>query len=129
MAGKKAERTKKMIGSFYELRCLGYSIKKIAEMFNLDPTTVYGYLDEIANQQGVKRETLLDRVFEADHSGSRFAPVRLVNVEEATSHISVMVDEAKALQTRLSHAIAEAEEFAKNYEQGGSLNDKTVSQP
>lgn len=116
MARKRSERTRKMIKQFYGLRNSGYSIRQIAEMFNLDPATVYSYLGEIAEQEGVDRNSLLDRVFEADHTGSQFTPVRLVNAKEATSRISAMTKEAEALQARLSYAITEAEEFAKNHE-------------
>ena len=124
MAGKRSERTRKMIKQFYGLRNSGYSIRQIAEMFNLDPATVYSYLGEIAEREGVDRNSLLDRVFEADHTGSQFTPVRLVNAKEATSRINAMTKEAEALQARLSYVITEAEEFAKNH--GSEAQDEAI---
>lgn len=56
------ERTKQMKGHFMELHEAGHTIKEIAKMCNLTPITIYRSLQEIADKQGVSRESLLQRI-------------------------------------------------------------------
>lgn len=58
---QQSERTLRMKQEFIELHNQGLDVKAIAKRFDLNPTTVYHSLDEIAAQAGVSRESLLQR--------------------------------------------------------------------
>ena len=58
---QQSERTLKMKEDFIELHNQGLDIKEIAERFNLNLTTIYHSLNEIAAKAGVSRESLLQR--------------------------------------------------------------------
>lgn len=55
----KSERVKQLKKHFMEYREKGYSIAEIAKEFQLSSITVYSYLEEIARDHGVTRESLL----------------------------------------------------------------------
>ncbi len=57
-----AERTHVMKEHFMTLHQQGYSIKEIATKFNLSSFTVYYHLQEIADENGVSRDSLLQVV-------------------------------------------------------------------
>lgn len=58
---QQSERTLKMKQKFMELHKQGLGIDEIAQQFDLNPSTVYHCLDEIATAAGVTRESLLQR--------------------------------------------------------------------
>lgn len=62
MSSKNSERAQKLLKNFMSLHNSGYSIPEIAEMHGLNPATVYRHLQEIADANGVTRESLLERV-------------------------------------------------------------------
>ena len=62
MGRKKNESTLRMESEFMALHSQGMTIPQIAKKFNLTTTTIYSLLDDIAKQNGVSRESLLERV-------------------------------------------------------------------
>lgn len=62
MAVSQSERTKKLIGGFMDLHNDGKTIKEIANHYNLSVWTVYNNLQTIADNNGVARDTLLEKV-------------------------------------------------------------------
>jgi len=54
-----SERTHAMKNNFMALHQQGYYIAEIAAKYNLSPATVYRHLQEIADENGVSRESLL----------------------------------------------------------------------
>ncbi len=62
MATESSERVVQMKANFMELHEAGMTIPEIADKFNLSRATVYRHLDEIASQNGVTREALLQQV-------------------------------------------------------------------
>ena len=62
MVRRESERVRAMKREFMNLHNEGLGIREIAEMFNLGISTVYFYLGEIAEKNGVRREELLSRI-------------------------------------------------------------------
>ena len=62
------ERTLKMMENYIPLHNQGKSVEEIAELFDLDKSSVYRVLDRIAEQNGVSRESLLKRPH-VEHTG------------------------------------------------------------
>lgn len=58
----RSERICKLINEFMNYHNDGYSIPEIAEIFHVDFSTVYNNLQEIADNNGVTRESLLQVV-------------------------------------------------------------------
>ncbi len=65
-----AERTYQMMEHYLEHFFAGLNPREIAAHYNLDPSTVYYHLQEIADKNGFTREELLARP-ECAHYGSR----------------------------------------------------------
>ena len=59
---KRSEKVSRMIDNFMELHNQGYTIPQIAEKFKLSETTVRIHLQEIADNNGVSRDSLLQIV-------------------------------------------------------------------
>lgn len=59
---KRSEKVSRMIDNFMELHNEGYTIPEIAKKFNLSETCVRNHLQEIADNNGVSRESLLQIV-------------------------------------------------------------------
>lgn len=62
MVRRESERVQAMKREFMNLHKEGLGIREIAERFNLNISTVYYRLGEIAEKNGVRREELLSRV-------------------------------------------------------------------
>lgn len=56
---RKTKRVKEMMENFMVLRKEDRTIAEIAAMFGITPFTIYNYLQEIADANGVEREELL----------------------------------------------------------------------
>ena len=106
---KPNERTLKMMENFMDLHDAGYSVGEIAKKFDLSDSTVYGKLSEIAARAGVTRESLLDKPFEADHSGRNFTPVKPVAPTRFHSHFNATMTEIAAMKQDISGSIEELE--------------------
>ena len=106
---KTNERTLKMMESFIRLHEEGLSVAEIAKQFNLSETTVYSKLGEIAKKAGVSRESLLEKPFEADHSGRNFTPVQPVDTELFETHFKTAMTEIGELKKAVNQAIEDNE--------------------
>ena len=58
---QKTQRVENLLKNFMHYHESGYSIKEIAEIFEVDLSTIYNYLQEIADANNVSRECLLER--------------------------------------------------------------------
>lgn len=103
------ERTLKMMENYIKLHNEGHSVADIAKRFNLTTTTVYSKLEEIAKQNGVTRESLLERPFEADHSGRNYTPVKPIDPSSFRTHYGKAVAEVSAMKEAISRAIEDFE--------------------
>ena len=59
MSSKKTLRVTQMKSSFMGLHSAGVPIEEIAERFGITPRTIYIHLQEIADENGVSRDSLL----------------------------------------------------------------------
>ncbi len=86
---QQSERTLKMKENFIELHNQGLDIKEIAERFNLNLTTIYHSLNEIAEKAGVSRESLLQRPHGPHLSYKRrdYQALATLNSDEYQAHI------------------------------------------
>lgn len=57
----RTQRIEKLLKEFMQYHNDGYSILEIAEIFNVSFSAVYKHLQEIADFNGVSRESLLER--------------------------------------------------------------------
>ena len=86
---QQSERTLKIKENFIELHNQGLDIKEIAERFNLNLTTIYHSLNEIAEKAGVSRESLLQRPH-GPHLGYKrrdYQALATLNSDEYQAHI------------------------------------------
>jgi len=58
---KVSERVRRMMAEFIKRHNEGYTIPQIAKIYNLDSSTIYLHLQEIADANGVERRELLER--------------------------------------------------------------------
>lgn len=88
---QKNERTLKMMEQFMALHNDGKDISEIADLTGVSKWTVYDNLQAIADQNGVSREELLQRVH-APHtvSGQISKPVRKLDLSEWESKLPQM---------------------------------------
>lgn len=57
----RTQRVEKLVKEFMQYHNNGYSILEIAEIFNVSFSAIYKHLQEIADFNGVSRESLLER--------------------------------------------------------------------
>ena len=110
------ERTLKMKQEYKKLHDAGMSVRDIAKKFNLHWRTVYKYLDEIAEQEGVPREDLLFDVEKAKPRSTydrAFAPVEKIDLTEYRANF----DAAKKGINQLGKAIDSYLEKEEEYDQ------------
>ena len=62
MSSRTTQRVEMLKKDFMKYHNNGYSIREIADVFQVDFSTVYNHLQEIADTHGVTRESLLERV-------------------------------------------------------------------
>lgn len=104
---KESERTYIMKENFMMLHQQGLSISEIADRYNLSKITVYRHLQEIADKNGVTRESLLKVV--------KVPTPRQYKAEEA--RVKVGIEELKLgfkeVDTGISNLIAKIDEIIK----------------
>ena len=110
---KTNERTLRMMEEFIALREKGFSIPDIAKHFDLSETTIYKKLGKIAEKAGVTRKSLLDKPFEADHSGRNFTPVKPVNPTDFRKHHTAAMAEIDYLTQTIGQTIEDYEVIEK----------------
>lgn len=105
-----SERTLKMKEAFMTLHNQGLSIKEIAHKFNLASCTVYGCLQEIADQAGVPRDSLL-QVPKGKHltHERRFEPVQPVDLTEFQERFAATLADFDAMLKNTAQQITQNE--------------------
>ena len=102
-----------MIENFLSHKKEGKTNKEIADMYGLSMWTLHHYLQEIAENNGVTRDDLLDRVhkpYEVTVVSNR-KPLEQVDVEEQLiAHFSKMIDEVDKIIFNLNTILEENEE-------------------
>ncbi len=106
-----SERVRIMKENFVSLHDKGYSIPEIAVEFNLSGPTIYRYLGEIAEKNGMRREDLLQRIY---HTQAQ----RLRKEErEAKASFEKVQKELGNARKSLQEVITEINKILENEEQ------------
>ena len=131
---KRSSRTLKMMGEFMALHNAGHSIPEIAKMNGVDFSVVYRKLGEIAEKNGVTRESLL----EAPHpnysrkGGSKMAVYRLKGktMHEQVKHGFTKADFCAKYQCTEEELIAQIRKILCDNPQAVNeiLNDITANE-
>lgn len=110
----KSERTLRMKEEFITLHSQGWSLKRIAYHFDLDSSTVYRHLQDIADAAGVTRESLLDipRAKHVTHERS-FAPVAPVDLTNFRQNFQQALKDFDHIITTIATHIAASEQDAQ----------------
>lgn len=106
---KRTENVSKMLENFMELHNEGYTIPEIAQKYNVEKSTVYHLLQQIADANGVTRESLL-QIVHSNHvmTKARISKATQVNPEELKAAFERANKEVKNL-TRIVDQILEGE--------------------
>jgi|GEM_PF-2102618 predicted DNA-binding protein YlxM (UPF0122 family) len=109
--GVKQERTLRMISGFFTDHMAGLTIPEIAAKYNVNVSTIYYYLQEIADSHGVTRDSLLEVVHSPHYmSESINKPAPHIHEEE----FATRVDEVQNTLDAIKGAVKEsADEIAK----------------
>lgn len=94
-----SERTLRMKQGFMRLYEEGYSKTEIAEHYNLSGKTVYRHLQEIAEENGVKREDLINGI--RVNKGERFWSKHASQVKVDFDELNNGFDKAKSIAGNL----------------------------
>ena len=105
MMRMKNERTMWVKRNFIALRKGGNSIRTIANQAQLDVSTVYRLLDEIAAENNVARSELLDVVYTANHSGRVIPTVKPI-VDDFGGKIDTLLADINELRKSIQKLIA-----------------------
>ena len=111
MSQKRSERVKYLIDNFIKFHNEGMSIPEIAEKTAITTRTIYSYLQEIADQNGVTRESLLEKVHKP-HEVTKISSHRKtpkIDAENLINRYSDIIRTAENLQEQL-HNILQQEE-------------------
>ena len=115
MAGQD-ERTLKMKEEYVSLFEAGMTPKEIAKKFELSSWTVYNYLDEIAKEAGVPRESLLVRPHESPKSREQvsrvFPSADIVGTRERFTKLGKGINE---LRDEVASYIKQQEELSIDF--------------
>ena len=110
---KKSERTLRMKRNYIRLRALGMGPVEIAKKYDLDVSTIYKSLDEIAEANGVSRESLLERPHSEHVCRERqFAPVEPVDLTEFRGHFDASIQEIDGVKATMKQEIKRQEKIA-----------------
>lgn len=93
MGRKMNERTLQMLQNFMTLHNNGWTIPEIAKKYDLASRTIYSYLDKIADENGVTRDSLLS-VPHTEHLcyERQFEPVKPVDLTEFKQRFQKTLD-------------------------------------
>lgn len=95
------QRVEMLKKDFMKYHNNGYSIREIADVFQVDFSTVYNHLQEIADTHGVTRESLLERVssphtsrlsFQKDKTDVRELKDGFSNIEKDIDKVISVID-------------------------------------
>ena len=95
-----------MIDRFMILHNEGHDLKEIAKICRVSYKTVLRYLDDIARDNHVTRDSLLTRIVFADHSNGRnYSPVRPIDSSKFVADISLAREKAYMIWAKTQSAI------------------------
>lgn len=105
------ERTLRMKGEYSNLHMQGYGPQDIAKKFNLSPCTVYSHLQEIADANGVSRESLLvsPHISHAPR-GKPYNPIKPLDIDDLILSTEKTIEEATKLSKSIEKYLDEQEE-------------------
>ena len=104
------ERTLRMKKEYKTLHDQGYTPKEIADKFHLSDTTVYKSLQEIAENEGVTRDSLL--VFPHNTPAAydrKFVPVKPLDISELIANTQETITRAKEVSNAIDTYLSEQE--------------------
>lgn len=102
-----SERVRRMKENFMSLHGEGKSIKEIAQTFNLSDTTVYHYLGEIASQNGISRESLLQQVHKTPTFWEREQARVHIDVDELNNSFIIADQALSTIITQINDILEE----------------------
>ena len=106
MATTTSERTIQLKKHFMELHEKGWSISQIAQEFDLSRRQVYNLLSEIAAENGVTRESLLD-VPHKEHSTSSKTANSAINPDQIERDFDKMISTGKNIIEKITGILQE----------------------
>lgn len=113
---KESERVHAMKKNFMALHNQGYTIPEIAVKYNLSEPSVYGHLQEIALENSVTRESLLQRVI-TPRCTERIKAESLkvkVDIQQMQENFRVAIDATKKLIKQIDKILEESKN--ENYD-------------
>lgn len=111
MAVKVSERVKLMKEGFMELHNRGMTIPEIADYYEVAPWTVYDALQNIADANGVARESLLQRAQKSHVMTKKTLKYEAkVNPEELSENFSKMIKDVDKLIENIDEILEKEEE-------------------
>ena len=103
----RTQRVENLTQKFMQYHEAGYSIREIAAKFNVDRSTIYNYLDEIAKENGVTRESLLQRAsFTKETSQASFTR-DIIDIEELQQNFTTLSDQITNIIPQLQNLLKE----------------------
>lgn len=102
------QRVEMLKKDFMKYHNNGYSIREIADVFQVDFSTVYNHLQEIADTHGVTRESLLERVSSPHTSSSSFRKDK-TDVEELRNSFNKVVKDIDEVVTTIDKILLTTE--------------------
>lgn len=117
MENYKTERTKRMKQSFIALHNDGKSIKEIAEIFNLHYSTVYYALGDIAKENNLRREDLLERSREKAKNKIRsrsYVRKEQMKPDVLITHLDKVKSEVRSIIEIIDQALIKEEKCDEN---------------
>lgn len=112
---KKNERTLQMMKNYVSLHDGGMSPRDIAKKFDLSYWTVYNALQEIADNAGVTRESLLKRPHSEHQPFERISePVKPINIKAFSERFQNALGFMSEFKEMVDMAIEDAENFEES---------------
>ena len=112
------ERTLRMKQEYISLHEQGLTPGEIAEKFDLDVSTVYRSLGEIASSNGMERADLLARPHgEHVRYRSRLKKIEPFDISDFIDHIDKAISEAKELQLVMKKQVKRQEKVTRRIEE------------
>ena len=116
----KSERVARMMQNFMEYHEKGYSIAEIAEKFAISKYTIYDRLQEIADENGVSRDSLLMKVHKSHETSFRTtSPKEYVNPETLLENFDTMIESVNTILADIKQVI----EVEESEEEERNIND------
>ena len=112
------ERTLRMKQEYISLHEQGLTPGEIAEKFDLDVSTVYKSLGEIASSNGMDRADLLTRPHsEHVRYKNRLKKIEPIDISDFIDHIDKAISEAKELQLVMKKQVKRQEKVTRRIEE------------